>query len=437
MARTRTIKLPVCNVPRGGVHLEPGKKDGRGGTSTDKDRHRLIVKLPNPDIEPTPATATLFLPPSDPSTPSECHQFEDCVSMRRGAATVHTVTQEPTELVDYPEVILPKPAHCHYRGSSIRAIRGGQGQLFASHTEITPAEACIVLDPDEDIRTDCQGIRGYEYFPVLDNSILVPGTKMEVTHRFKTKRFQYAVNCGHGWYRTCSMTGGVVTEVIGDYDHEECHYKVEIQGFEYLCWPTDFVPYSVGDWVFVVSRNDPCERICEFDRETTDPNDEGGEEPVSQLARVLKLINDLRNTFGHPPLYRNQLLDQAAEKHCDDMAGHGFIGHTGTDGSTYDQRISATGYGEGADEYSFGENVGGYADTAQVIFDAWKASPGHYANMVRGVYLECGLAVRRGSNGVTYWVNTFGYDGTAAGGGGMPAVGDFVILPLKIGDVQA
>jgi hypothetical protein len=119
-------------------------------------------------------------------------------------------------------------------------------------------------------------------------------------------------------------------------------------------------------------------------------------------TEMLNSINSVRRSAGQPPLRTNNRLHNAAQRHSEDMARHQFMSHTGSDGSTMGQRITATGY-------SFsraGENVAmGQRDVSGVM-NSWVNSPGHYNNLI-GQFVEVGLGLARDSNGRNYWTQKF------------------------------
>jgi uncharacterized protein YkwD len=77
------------------------------------------------------------------------------------------------------------------------------------------------------------------------------------------------------------------------------------------------------------------------------------------------------------------------------MATFGFFMHESRDGSAFSQRIKRF-YVPRSGSWSVGENLamfGGVAPTASAIVTAWMGSPGHRANLLRGVFREAGVAV--------------------------------------------
>jgi uncharacterized protein YkwD len=87
------------------------------------------------------------------------------------------------------------------------------------------------------------------------------------------------------------------------------------------------------------------------------------------------------------------------------MARRGYFDHTGADGSSPMQRVTRAGY----TWKIAGENLALGRMTAREAVDGWLASPGHCANIMDPRFTETGiaLAVGRGRDRPTYWVQTF------------------------------
>ncbi len=142
---------------------------------------------------------------------------------------------------------------------------------------------------------------------------------------------------------------------------------------------------------------------------------------AEELA-LLKLINDYRAQNGVGPLVLGPAMTAAATVQSKDMATNNFLGHDGSDGSTVWQRLATAGY---IDPNTAGENVFAGDQTAQGAFDAWKASPGHNANMLNPAYVTIGISRENNPNSTFgwYWTNTFGQTVEAnACAGAAPAV---------------
>lgn len=94
----------------------------------------------------------------------------------------------------------------------------------------------------------------------------------------------------------------------------------------------------------------------------------------------------------------NASLAQAALKHSDDLQSANFFSHTGSDGSSAGQRITAAGYRWRA----WGENIAAGQSTVAVVMAGWMASPGHCANLMNPGFREIGVACVKGTASNTY-----------------------------------
>jgi hypothetical protein len=131
----------------------------------------------------------------------------------------------------------------------------------------------------------------------------------------------------------------------------------------------------------------------------------------------LSLINDYRLQNGLGALTVSTNLNRAAHWMSNDLGTNGYFSHTDSLGRSPYARAIDCGYPQGA-----GENLaaGSTWSSAQSAFDAWKASPGHNANMLGQYYLQIGIARVNvpGSNYTWYWTTNFGSTDDGTGGGG-------------------
>lgn len=131
--------------------------------------------------------------------------------------------------------------------------------------------------------------------------------------------------------------------------------------------------------------------------------------------RVLELVNQARATprkcgdkalAAAKPLRWNETLGKASQAYAQDMARHGYLSHTGRDGSTPAQRVERAGY-----RYrTTGENIAGGPTTPEDAVAGWIKSPGHCANLMSPAYAEMGaaFAVNAKSELGVYWAQLFG-----------------------------
>jgi hypothetical protein len=120
----------------------------------------------------------------------------------------------------------------------------------------------------------------------------------------------------------------------------------------------------------------------------------------------LTLINNYRAQNGLGKLGMSQTLGAAAQHHALDMAATENLSHTLSDGTTWAENIANHGY-----PYTGrGENIAWGYSSAQSVFNAWKASPSHNANMLYSSFGAIGIDLVYDANTPSryYWVTTFG-----------------------------
>ncbi|MGW7253577.1 sigma-70 family RNA polymerase sigma factor [Streptomyces sp. NPDC054834] len=121
------------------------------------------------------------------------------------------------------------------------------------------------------------------------------------------------------------------------------------------------------------------------------------------VAQVVTLVNKERSAAGCGPLTEDPQLEDAAQRHSDDMAARNFFDHTNPDGADPGQRITASGYRWS----TYGENIAQGQQTPQAVMDSWMNSPGHRANILNCSFKDIGVGVHKGSGG-PWWTQDFG-----------------------------
>jgi uncharacterized protein YkwD len=106
----------------------------------------------------------------------------------------------------------------------------------------------------------------------------------------------------------------------------------------------------------------------------------------SYQTELANLINSARANAGLPQLAVNAALTAAALGHSIDMACHGLISHSGSDGSSPSQRIAAAGYFASlSSEIIYGS---GYPQTA---FEWWMSDQIHRDEVLNSYVTEMGV----------------------------------------------
>ena len=122
----------------------------------------------------------------------------------------------------------------------------------------------------------------------------------------------------------------------------------------------------------------------------------------AKLSDVINGINNYRAQNGLPAYTVNSQLARAAQAHANDMACNNLFVHTGSNGSTPQTRIAASGY---IASFSTENVYGSYPPlTGQGAVDWWKNDKtdlNHNRNLISDTYVDIGV-------GYTFF-NNFGY----------------------------
>ena len=123
---------------------------------------------------------------------------------------------------------------------------------------------------------------------------------------------------------------------------------------------------------------------------------------------LLQLVNDVRKAgcncgnVAMPSVSTitwNDLLATASYYHSRDMNDNNYFNHTGADGSSPGDRITAVGY----KWRSYGENIAWGQPNEKEVINSWLKSEGHCRNIMNANFKEMGVA-RAGA----YWTQVFG-----------------------------
>jgi uncharacterized protein YkwD len=131
--------------------------------------------------------------------------------------------------------------------------------------------------------------------------------------------------------------------------------------------------------------------------------------PKSYELSLLAQVNAQRANAGVPPLAWCAALGRSATTQSNDQAAHNAMSHVGSDGSDLATRVARAGYSGWT---AIGENVAEGYDTEAAVLTAWMMSPGHAANILSPNYTHEGSGIAASSDGIRYWTQDFGRDGT-------------------------
>jgi uncharacterized protein YkwD len=105
-----------------------------------------------------------------------------------------------------------------------------------------------------------------------------------------------------------------------------------------------------------------------------------------------------------PPLQGDSHLNEAAQAHAIDMGENDFFSHTGSDGSSFVDRVRRTDYSG----FPMGENIAGGGAVPAGVVQRWIDSDGHCRNLMNPQATKLGVGyVADGPYGSS-WVQVFG-----------------------------
>ncbi|KAF1332852.1 Scp-like extracellular protein, partial [Globisporangium splendens] len=102
-------------------------------------------------------------------------------------------------------------------------------------------------------------------------------------------------------------------------------------------------------------------------------------ESIASFHRdLLAAVNAERTKRGLSKLCACRKLRAAAAMHSRDMASKNYMGHTGSEGSTIESRVTTKGFSYSA----VGENVAAGQPSVADVMNSWMQSDGHRANIL-------------------------------------------------------
>jgi uncharacterized protein YkwD len=119
---------------------------------------------------------------------------------------------------------------------------------------------------------------------------------------------------------------------------------------------------------------------------------------------LLRLINAERANAGLPAFTEHPALTQSARRHAIDMARHDLNSHTGSDGSTPQQRMAEQGY----DGVPWTEAIVLGRPNPSETLASWMQSPGHRDIVLDHTATEIGVGYGAGGSYGNAWVIDLG-----------------------------
>ncbi len=112
----------------------------------------------------------------------------------------------------------------------------------------------------------------------------------------------------------------------------------------------------------------------------------------TKMGQVINAVNAYRQQSGLPNYTINTLLAKAAQAHAADMACNNLTGHTGSNKSTVESRVAASGYVSSfRTENVYFANPPGTGQDAVNWWIADQTDPRHKLNLISDTYIDIGV----------------------------------------------
>lgn len=125
-------------------------------------------------------------------------------------------------------------------------------------------------------------------------------------------------------------------------------------------------------------------------------------------AGMLAAINARRAETGAPPLALDPRLNDAAQRHAEDMLRRSYYGHESLEGLRPRDRVAQAGY----QARLVAENIARGLTSVEEAMNAWMQSRGHRSNLLNPAFRDLGIGCAVGHSSAVgdtiLWVQDFG-----------------------------
>ena len=125
-------------------------------------------------------------------------------------------------------------------------------------------------------------------------------------------------------------------------------------------------------------------------------------------AEMLARVNAERAAAGAPLLLPDPRLDEAAQRHAEDMLARSYYNHISPDGTSPASRTRQSGYAG----HVVGENIARGPFAVQEVMNNWMGSSEHRRNLLLPAFTHLGVGLVVGHNAamgdMVIWVQDFG-----------------------------
>jgi uncharacterized protein YkwD len=126
--------------------------------------------------------------------------------------------------------------------------------------------------------------------------------------------------------------------------------------------------------------------------------------PAALAGEMLAAVNAERARAGQTAYAPDPRLSEVAQRHACEMAGQGYVSHTGQNGARVSDRVKATGFRT----CLTAENIGFGLGTVGALMQTLMASPPHRANILNRRLQAAGFGYVPATGGSgPWWVQVY------------------------------
>ncbi|HEV2846444.1 MAG TPA: CAP domain-containing protein [Thermoanaerobaculia bacterium] len=223
---------------------------------------------------------------------------------------------------------------------------------------------------------------------------LSTGSREDLRNQMKRAGYQ-----AHKWTESVATSPGGAATVLGNWRRNDSATFRDLMDPQVRDIGFGFGRFQGMPLYVVIFAEPMAEYIA---RETMDLRD------LQQVRKqIVAAVNSARRKAGVPPVTANTDLDEAAQRHAEDMLARNFFAHESPSGTTVRERARTAGY----HWRTIGENIAeGQLSVAEVM-ETWMQSPGHRRNILEKDFKELGVGLAMGPSGGTHrvlWAQNFG-----------------------------
>lgn len=237
----KTIKIPVMPIGQSRIRYSTPASRKSNPVSVSKSAGTITIKIEK-IAGLSYRVGTITIPVSMIDDKDCCADYTDAITWERKPKQWDT-EGDVIAIDAYPTLTVDTDDCCQWQAFIIRMFGVDQPSGGSIYWEFRPS----VLPVDEKTQSR-----------MIGQNVIPPGGMLELSYEFwdGINRWQPAADLTY--WCTCCFTGGFIQSISGQPGSQDVTYTVQVNGQDKLCRPSDYLKYSVGQWVFVGRLSSKC-----------------------------------------------------------------------------------------------------------------------------------------------------------------------------------